>query len=266
MNARDIAILEEFALTPFPGGAKGISLKVGEGRDAVQTAINNLKNAGYLETTTNAMVNGRVIKTTQLTAAGNQFLETRSYTILTKLNSNLLLRANSLLPNSESSSREETHVEYYETEEERNAAKEKYRAAKHKEKMEHHEARREERMIHRSIQNAVNWSTTDSTFEFAEQMHKIWHIQPWKVTRSRFRYALANKRKEYNTNGEVERQMMLSFFASIQHDTKLNDGEIVWKKFILEFDRLHTEYEQSMVTPEEMEQIKLDAEKSWEGF
>jgi hypothetical protein len=153
-------------------------------------------------------------------------------------------------------------VEYFESEDERLEAQRKWREKNHAKKMEVHESRRQEKMLRRNPANASGWSPTDSSFEFAEQMHNLWHIQPWQVTRSRFRYALADKRKEYNTDGALELQMMALFFSQIKHDTKLNDPEIVWKRFILQFHNLLTEVQRSRVTPEKMEAIKEKSTRS----
>ena len=153
-------------------------------------------------------------------------------------------------------------MEYFESEDERLEAQRKWRKKKHAEKMEAHESRRQTRMLKRNPLNAISWSPTDSSFEFAEQMHDLWHIQPWQVTRSRFRYALDAKRKEFNTDGAIELQMMKLFFSQIKHDTKLADPEIVWKRFIVQFHNLLAEVNRSTVTPEKMEAIKEKSTRS----
>jgi hypothetical protein len=156
-------------------------------------------------------------------------------------------------------------MEYYESEDERLEAKRKWEDKQHKEKMESYEVKRQTRMARRSPTNAAGWTSTDSAFEFAEQMHNIWHIKPWQVTRSRFRFALAEKRKEYNTNGTIERVMMGIFFSTIQHDTKLDDPEIIWKKFIVGFGNLFKLANQSIVTPEDIaeERDKYSKTREW---
>lgn len=153
-------------------------------------------------------------------------------------------------------------MEYFESEDERLEAQRKWREKKHAEKMKAHETRRQEKMLKRNPLNAISWSPTDSSFEFAEQMHDLWHIQPWQVTRSRFRYALDAKRKEFNTNGAIELQMMKLFFSQIKHDTKISDPEIVWKRFIVQFHNLLAEVNRSTVTPEKMEAIKEKSTRS----
>lgn len=269
MKARDIAILEEIALTPSHGAAKGISKKLDEGRDAVQTSINNLRKAGYLETVTIPMKNGRVVKDIRITVAGNQFLETRTYTLLKKLNSNLLLNTNSYLylPNSETSSRKgKKEMEYYDSPEEENLARQKHEARKAQEKVDAYNRRKEKRMERRDPRNSDKWTVTDSSFEFANRMHNIFHIAPFKLTESKLRFALAKKREAHGTNGTIEMKMMDIFFSKIAHDKTINDPNRVWAMFIFQYASLLEQAKQSIVTPEDLENERLESERSIAKF
>lgn len=269
MKARDIAILEEIALTPSHGAAKGISKKLDEGRDAVQTSINNLRKAGYLETVTIPMKNGRVVKDIRITVAGNQFLETRTYTLLKKLNSNLLLNTNSYLylPNSETSSRKgKKEMEYYDSPEEEDLARQKHEARKAQEKVDAYNRRKETRMKRRDHRNSDKWTVTDSSFEFANRMHNIFHIAPFKLTESKLRFALAKKREAHGTNGTIEMKMMDIFFSKIAHDKTITDPNKVWAMFILQFAPLLEQVKADTVTEYDIETARVEAEKGWSDF
>jgi hypothetical protein len=239
--------------------ADSLSRTFPEGRKVFLSALKELRDAGLIETK-RAVIKGKYVTYSQLTDGSpeKELLSQQS-----QLNSYKSLIAYSLIskPNSEPSSREE-QMEYYESEDERLEAQAKWRASKHKDKMEAHESRRKERMERRSHSNAVGWSVTDSTFEFAEQMHSLWHIQPWQVTRSRFRFALADKRKEYNTDGALELKMMVLFFDQIKHDTKLSDPEMVWKKFIVNFGMLLGSVNNNTVTPEQLVEEQEQAKRT----
>jgi hypothetical protein len=262
ITARALGVYVYLQTTGAHISAESLSSIFPEGREAMSTSLRELRELGLIETK-KARVNGRIMTVSQLVESDNWAPETRLLSQQSQLNSNKSLIAYSFnsKPNSEQSSRE-VNVEYFESEDERLEAQRKWREKKHAEKMEIHESRRQEKMLRRNPANASGWSPTDSAFEFAEQMHNLWHIQPWQVTRSRFRYALADKRKEYNTDGALELQMMALFFSQIKHDTKLSDPEIVWKKFILQFHNLLTEVQRSMVTPEKMEAIKEKSTRS----
>ena len=147
-------------------------------------------------------------------------------------------------------------MEYYETEEERQEARLKHEAQRRELKLAAHESKRQERMARREVANAKNWSITDSTFEFADQMHHIWDIPEWSVTRSRFRYALGTKRSEYGTDGELERQMMILFFGYVKVDKSLRDPELIWKRFIIQFPSLLEEARRQNVTVEHIDELR----------
>jgi len=260
------------ARRPRNRGAEPLSKALGIGRNRIQDAITYLRNIGAIETITVKFANGSPLRTINITDLGDELLGhtvgaySGAYIQQPEQNSYIPNIAYSYIskPNSEQSSRE-THVsEYYYDEEERLEAQRKFREKQHEEKLQAHEDRRRQKMTKRNRTNAVRWSSTDSAFEFAEQMHELWHIKPWQVTRSRFRYALDAKRKEFNTDGSIELEMMKLFFSQIKHDRKLVDPEMVWKKFIVQFHNLLTEVQRSNVTPEEIEVIKEKAKRSLE--
>lgn len=259
ITARALGVYVYLQATGANISADSLSRTFPEGRKVFLSVLKELRDIGLIETK-RAVINGKYVTYSQLTDGSP---ETELLSQQSQQNSYKSLIAYSYIskPNSERSSRE-VNVEYFESEDERLEAQRKWREKKHAEKMEAHESRRQDKMLRRNPANASGWSPTDSAFEFAEQMHNLWHIQPWQVTRSRFRYALADKRKEYNTDGALELQMMALFFSQIKHDTKLSDPEIVWKKFILQFHNLLTEVQRSMVTPEKMEAIKEKSTRS----
>jgi hypothetical protein len=269
ITARAIGVLEELAMNPNHGGAKGLSARLGEGRDAIQSAISDLKKLGMLEVTVQRMSNGKIVSTLKVTDTGNQFLITRIHILQSQLNpnSNLILDINTDLLSYKPNSKAEEKMEYEDTPmyidpEDMDAFREKQRARKHKDKLEVHEARSVERMKHRDQAVPDKWSVTDSTFEFAERMHNLWHVEPWKVTRSRFRFAFNDKRNEYGTNGATERLMMEKFFSKIKHDMRINNPELIWKRFIVEFGDLLTQVNRDTVTPEQFEAEVARSQKS----
>lgn len=230
-----------------------------------------------METVSNRLANGRLVKTLRVTEAGNQFLETRTYILQSKLNpnNNLLLDINTDLLNHKQNSTAEAvqngkNMEWddfapmYIDPEDRDKFREKHRAKKHEEKMKQHERITEERMLRRDENNKANWTPTDMAFEFGHRMKLLWRVAPWEVTRSRFRFALDSKRSEYNTTGDIECQMMDIFFDKLKHDTKLNDPEIIWKKFIIEFGSLLIQVKRQSATPDQIEQERERSMKSVE--
>ena len=141
--------------------------------------------------------------------------------------------------------------------------RERSRMNKYLEKENASKKRYEQRMQRRSG-DPSNWSVTDTAFEFANGMHELWHVKPWSVTTSRFRIALADARSTHGTTGDIEKLMIDLYFKQIKHDTKIDDPEIIWKRFIMQFNGLKIQAERFMVTPEDMKHEKELARKSQE--
>lgn len=268
ITARAIGVLEELALNPNHGAAIGLSQKLGEGRDAIQSAITELRELGYVETVSY----GRGLKILKITDTGFQFLESRTSLLQYVLNSNINIYANLAIKQTESTrepSEDFTNViqigrtvDFYEEDIAEERRKDQLR--KHKEKLELKDMQYQKRMQRRDPSNAKAWSSTDVGFEFANRMHDLWHVEPWKVTRSRFTFALADKRKEYGTDGEIEKRMIDLYFMQISHETTLTDPEIIWKRFIMQFGSLLVEAKRTMVTAEEIETIEEESQSGRE--
>ena len=267
----DLQVLHTMAARDRDRGAEPLSKTLRVGRDKVQRSINTLRQEGMIKTTHKSFGPGKAFKTIEITEDGYEALGHiaghigRAYTPMLRQNNNLYIDTYSLNINRIAAAPLEVEkMEYYESEEERLEAKRKHEKKKHEEKMAQHESRRQEKMVRRNPNNAAGWTATDVAFEFGEQMLNLFHIAPWEVTRSRFRYALSDKRKEYFTDGAIELKMIELFFSKIRHNTKLNDPELVWKRFIIEFGVLFEEAKRQMVSPEQVEQIKEEARKSQE--
>ena len=275
ITARAIGVLEEILINPNHGGARGLSERLGEGRDAIQNSLSDLRSLGLIETTTVKTGKLGFARNIKVTEAGYQFLKSRTSILLSQLNanSNLLLDTNTHLLNYKQNSNADAlrggsnmdwddFAPMYVDPEDRDRLLQKKREMKHQEKMEQHERIRGERMKRREDSNRVNWSPTDVAFEFGHRMQLLWHVAPWQVTRSRFRFALDKKRSEYNTTGDLECQMMDIFFDRIKHDTKINDPEIIWKKFIVDFGSLFLQVTRQSATPEQLETERERSKKS----
>lgn len=119
------------------------------------------------------------------------------------------------------------------------------------------------RIINRRDKAKADWTPSDSGYEFEDRILNVWGIPPWRVNESRFIPALASARRTHGTDGEIECQMMDLFFINdgwLKHQT----GDHLWQAFIRQFPALaktaksiHKEFSE-----EELER----ARKSWEGL
>jgi hypothetical protein len=281
ITARAIGVLEELVISSSVGGAKALSHILGEGRDAIQSAINELRDLGYLETVKNRLANGAVVSTIQVTEAGYQFLVSRSHILLSQLNSYLILDTNSI--NKQIKSTEQVREDYtkvvdikigasimdddvfpdYDNLEEYRAkmmAKKKaeYTAAK--------EAQKAQQYVTRINRPKSAWSPSDSAFEFGYRVGQLWHIPEWRVGNSRFAFALAEFRKKYDTDGELECALMDLFFESVKHETSIKDGEVLWRMFIKRAPSMVEQARASLYSVDVMETQKEVEDMYWKGF
>jgi hypothetical protein len=77
------------------------------------------------------------------------------------------------------------------------------------------------------------------SFEFADRIQEYWHIEPWRVTKTRFRQILADYRRRFNTNGQIEFVMMNWFFES-EEISKFTDANYLMMRFFYRYSRLLT--------------------------
>ena len=117
----------------------------------------------------------------------------------------------------------------------------------------------QKRREHRSKKPTDLWKPQDVAYEFADRLRDFWNIPPFRVINSRFVPALGQMRKQLNTNGAIEMAMVDIFFSSIQHD-KYNDADHLWRAFIRTAPSIVEQARRSVVTPEEVETNKIDAE------
>ena len=268
ITSRALGVYYYLVNTKSTISADALSKVFPEGRKIHLRTLKELRDLELIRTS-RQVVNGKFVTQSYLNL-GSPISELLLQQSRLNPNNNLLLDINTdLLNHKQNSNADALHggsnmdwddfAPMYVDPEDRDRLLQKKREMKHQEKMEQHERIRGERMKRREDSNRVNWSPTDVAFEFGHRMQLLWHVAPWQVTRSRFRFALDKKRSEYNTTGDLECQMMDIYFDKIKQDTRLNDPEIIWKKFIVDFGSLFLQVTRQSATPE---QIDTERERS----
>ena len=268
ITSRALGVYYYLVNTKSTISADALSKVFPEGRKIHLRTLKELRDLELIRTS-RQVVNGKFVTQSYLNL-GSPISELLLQQSRLNPNNNLLLDINTdLLNHKQNSNADALHggsnmdwddfAPMYVDPEDRDRLLQKKREMKHQEKMEQHERIRGERMKRREDSNRVNWSPTDVAFEFGHRMQLLWHVAPWQVTRSRFRFALDKKRSEYNTTGDLECQMMDIYFDKIKHDTRINDPEIIWKKFIVDFGSLFLQVTRQSATPE---QIDTERERS----
>lgn len=130
--------------------------------------------------------------------------------------------------------------------------REKHQAAKKAEYVAMREKTAQKRDTHRSQTDPANWTCKDIAYEFAARLNDMWDIPPFSVTQSRFVQALATFRKQHNTNGAVELELVNLFYDSMRQD-KYEDGNHVWRAFLFKAPSLLQTARERVVSAEVLE-------------
>lgn len=277
ITPRALGVYVYLSLTGAPISAESLSRIFPGGRKMYLTTLRELRGLGLIETK-RGVINGKYVTYSELTDINYGSPEKELLYKHPQLNSLLNLIANladkqtestrgasETYPNMVEIGKDMTFLGQMDNDPDEIAElRRKERERKHKEKVEYKEKQYQARMQKRDPNNASAWSVTDSAFHFADAVHSLWHVQPWQVTRGRFIYALGDKRKEYGTDGEVEKTMIELYISSIRHEKSLNDPEIIWKRFITQFGSLLIEAQRIMVTPEDIAAAKEKSKKTFE--
>jgi hypothetical protein len=276
ITAKALVVLEEIAINPSHGAAEGMSKTIGMGRDAIQRAIKELREAGLVETLTyktGARAFGRVLRPTQ---HGYHALKIRASILLNEQYSNLILNNNTFTSKKivldEVQGGDKTMSdEWYslgQIEQDPDEIAELKRRDKERRDREYREARnvRAEKNMAANINRIpAHWTVDNAVYEFARRMIR-WDIPPWESSRRPFQAAFARSRKDFNTNGEIEIIMMDIFFGRLDHEKKIKDPDMVWRLFIRDYNSLKIAAEQRVITPDSFAEAKELSKKQWEKF
>jgi hypothetical protein len=136
--------------------------------------------------------------------------------------------------------------------------REKHMAVKKAEYAEAQEKKAQQRKdIHRSKLDPISWTCKDVAYEFADRMANIWSIKPFSVTQSRFVQALAGFRKQHDTNGALELEIINMFFSSLQAE-KYTDGNHLWRAFMYKAPLLLQSAKERVVSAEDVQTAIVD--------
>jgi hypothetical protein len=131
--------------------------------------------------------------------------------------------------------------------------REKHMAQKKAEYVEAREKKAQQRKdLHRSKVDPAHWTCKDVAYEFADRMADIWSIAPFSVTQSRFVQALAVFRKQHDTNGALEMEIINMFFSSLQAE-KYTDGNHLWRAFMYKAPMMLQSARERVVSTEDLE-------------
>lgn len=277
ISARALGLYVYLKTTDAPINAERLSFVFKEGREAISTAIKELKAANIIKSSLQR-IGGRVMTVNHLVDPAFWAPETRRLIPLYMQNSNLILDINSLTTNKrvfdevkeegayEMEEWYEGGTQYFDDPEEAAAFRRRERQRKHEAKLQKNTEDFEKRLEDLKKLKPIDWTIDNAVYEFSRRMVR-WDIKPWEGHKTRFRAAYAKQRSLHGTTGEEEIKMMDRFFSSLDHEKSgVRDPEMVWKMFIKRFPTLLKDIENYNVTDEQMESAKLEAKKQLEKF
>jgi DNA-binding Lrp family transcriptional regulator len=239
-------VLEQIALTERHGAARGLSKKLGIGRDKTQRLIKELRDNGLVSTHTFKTGPNAFGKTLKLTEAGYHVLTVRTSTLLNGINHNLSLDidyiGNYKRILGASAEGEDGRVEeewslgsYEQDPDELAELRRKSAQEKRDVKRDIRSNRYAKKEAERKNRISADWSASDTAFEFGKRVSSMWHVEEWSGTKKDFIHAINTARISYETNGAHEEQMMDRFFGTLAQQKHITSPHIIWKLFIKEY-------------------------------
>jgi len=261
LSAKATGVLFGIIFQNLEISAENIALHFKEGKRAITSALLELRTQGYLATNRGRTSSGTFYTKTVVTQQGYDYIalnlnnlwggdEHFAALIYSSSGVSRFLSNGQVAPavitnlgfdgiRDEAAEDKQTQDELILQREKEKIKREKY--------IEKQEIKHMSRMQRRELKERKDWTPTDSAFEFASRIYKIWHIKPWQVTQSKLVQAIAQNRRKYETNGELEFHMMDRFFklADIEHlISKIDDANTIWQMYIFRFGNLanHAKY------------------------
>lgn len=232
-----------------------------EGRNAIQVAINELRDANIIRTKRTRLSNGFVSYSgfvepkdwdpkigtlsvllklySQYINIANMLLETKSYAnpetpdgVQEKVVEKVLIGGSSLsfeyMSADDKDYLREQQEERQRAKVRHDAEKNEQRAAVLQEKLKIRDRKRVDPKL---------WTVSDSAYEFANLLHNRWDVAPWTVSESRFIQTLGAARSKHSTNGLIEQKMTQMFLSEPIVQT-MKDANSIWKLYISRFGSL----------------------------
>jgi biotin operon repressor len=264
--------------------ADRLAEEVAEGRKAIQAAMRELREVGYVITRKERFGN-KVVTVSYVTKEG--FLAAHSWGVkvpLWRSETDLLLHMNawnviSKIDNhSNNNHYKPTGAQAPSVEEpvgynffkggssdDAELVREKDRAAKERRKQYDEDKARvhQQRVEARAATSKL--STNHTLTLFVDRINSTWGLAPWRISGSRFLIALNTARRKYATDGVIEEEMINIFFTQLKI-TKQTDSNLLWMLFIKNFSALASQAKLRIQTPDKLEVAQQQSDESWKGL
>jgi hypothetical protein len=275
LSARALGVLIHVIFTGANISAEGLAKSLKEGERAIGSALRELVAAGYIETKRSQLPAGYWVTSSKVTQSGYVYVNelfikldpggTHGINLLWALPPGYKAGLPTLLPATIYHSPAVKPEDLDDSS--RNPRKSKSsRRGDQTRYVEMQEKKVTRRFQARETKEKKNWTPTDVSFEFSDRLQQHWHIKPWRVTKSRFTPTLADNRRRFETDGEIE-CIMIDLFMETEEISKLSDPDQIAGRFIYRFSELATRAR--LMLPGMDEERRRDVEEArreWEKF
>lgn len=261
ISGKSIGLMFFIISTDVNISAQSLAATLQEGEAAIATGLKELRNLGFLELENIRSKEGTFTKQTKVTPKGYEFLA-QAIGQINPYNSHFVQlfynpgnptgsSVGKFFPRSNEEPRNIITPEGYlaptraetelrkqeETEAEQRHALRKLEKEREEWVAKQKKGQRAQFKARAEKPNKTTWTPTDVSFEFGDRIQNYWNIEPWRVTKTRFRHILADMRRRYNTNGLIECAMMDVFFAQ-ENMSKFQDANFVMGRFFHRYGEL----------------------------
>lgn len=255
-----------------------------EGRDAIRTALEELRAHGLLITEKQKIEGGRFVTVSKLVMPKNRRLENRSlksrpliqlnlYKLISNIKNNFITNSSSgkelyNLKNTSAFADKEKYTTFNIPTGGHMSDDDDYYADMAREKeLWNQEQQVEFESKKLKAHNKVMASGKNihgCVAEFVNRVNAMWGVKQWTQDTKNFRIAYSNARRTHETTGDIEFKMMDLFFGSKEYIGQINDPNHIWRKFISMFGPLSIQVKNTMLSGDVAEKEEIRVAKSME--
>lgn len=264
LTARAWAVLIEHFFNGTALSAEAMYTVFGDGRDALKTALRELREAGMIELKTYRTDGGQIYRHQSLTVEGHQRLVSRLSLPLSSSYADsdkqiaVIHNANSYYPDSynsikimeRSSMKKESEKMGYSFFAKAGSEKQPAATFRDDEWNNTREDKRRKEKISRHGKPYSEWNALNVAWEFFDLLMDSMQFPKNSVNIKTLTGAISTARRKHETNGEIEMQAIKIFLGSVNLK-EFQTADQVWKLFISRFPTLVSQIKLSTLTVDE---------------
>lgn len=252
-----------------------------EGRDAMQTALKELRDRGLITTKKFRTSGGKILTGSELVSpeTANRTLEIPLLILLNKYKAinNIYNKLKAINGSSKQIYNKKNPSAFADTEEDymkvnfpiggpvddkdyfEDQAREKELWDRERQK----EFESKKKKAHDKVRSSGK-NVNGCVAEFVSRVNSLWGVKEWTTDTKNFRIAYSQARRTHLTDGDIEFAMMDLFFGSKEYIAQINDPNHMWRRFITMFGPLSIQVKNTMLSADKVEKEEERVARSLE--